>query len=150
MNKVTVERTIAAPPERVFAVSSDIPRWAEVVPAIQRIEMLTDGPVGVGTRFRETRLMFGREETETMEVLEFEAPRRYVLGAESHGSRYRTEFRFEPAGEGTRLVFDFTGVPLTVAAKVMGFLMKPMLKKMGELCAADLEALKAHVEGGGA
>lgn len=147
MNKVIVERTIAAPPERVFAASSNIPQWAEVVPAITKIEMLTDGPVGVGTRFRETRVMFGREATETMEVLEFEPPRRYLLGAESHGARYRTELRFEPDGEGTRMVFDFTGVPLTFMAKVMGFVMKPMLKKMGDLCAADMDALKAHVEG---
>lgn len=147
MNQVSVERTVAAPPQRVFAASIDIPRWPEVVPAIQEVELLTDGPVRVGTRFRETRVLFGREATETMEVLELEAPHRYLLGAESHGSRYRTEFRFEPAGDGTRIVFTFRAEPLTFAAKVMGFLMKPMMKKMVEMCAADLDALKAHVEG---
>ncbi|HVS17875.1 MAG TPA: SRPBCC family protein [Planctomycetota bacterium] len=149
MNEVTVERTVAAPPERVFAASIDVPRWPEIVPAIQKVELLSSGPVGVGTRFRETRLFFGREATETMEVLEFEPPRRYLLGAESHGSRYRTEFRFEPEGAGTRVVFTFRAEPLTFGAKVMGVLMKPMLKKMVAMCAADLDALKAHVEGRG-
>jgi uncharacterized protein YndB with AHSA1/START domain len=148
MTRITAERTIAATPERVFAAATDIAHFAEIVPAIERVELLTDGPVGVGTRFRETRVFFGREASETMEMLEFEPPRRYLLGAESHGSRYRTEFRFEPAGQGTRVVFDFSAEPLTVPAKVLSFLLKPLMaKKMTELIADDLEAIKAHVEG---
>ena len=38
MAHVVVERTIAAPPERVFAAATDIHRWAEIVPAIERVE----------------------------------------------------------------------------------------------------------------
>lgn len=146
-SKITVERTIAAPAERVFDASIDIASWPEVIPAITKVEILTDGPVGVGTRFRETRTMFGREATEEMEFLELERPHRYLLGAESHGCRYRTEFRFEPVEGGTRMVFDFASEPLHLGAKVMSFLMKPMMKKMVEMCAQDLEALKASVEG---
>lgn len=146
---VQVERTIAASPATVFAAASDVNTWVEVVPAITKIELLTDGPVGVGTRFRETRKMFGKEATEEMEFLEYESPERYVLGAESHGCRYRTEFRFEPVPEGTRLVMDFGAEPLTTGAKVMAFLMKPMMRKMADMCAKDLDAIKAKVEGQG-
>lgn len=146
MQKITVERTIAAPPARVFASATDIHRWAEIVPAIERVEVLTPGPMGVGTRFRETRKMMGREATEEMTVTGFDPPRSYVLGAESHGCRYRTELRFEPAGAGTRMVFDFGAEPLTFAAKVMMVLMKPMMKKAAQMCAKDLDAIKAHCE----
>jgi carbon monoxide dehydrogenase subunit G len=143
--RVTVERTIAAPPERVFAVAIDIHHWAEIVPAIQRVDVLTPGPMAVGTRFRETRKMMGREATEEMTVTGFDPPRGYVLAAESHGCRYRTELRFEPEGAGTRMVFEFGAEPLTLAAKVMMALMKPMMKKAAQMCAKDLEAIEAHV-----
>jgi uncharacterized protein YndB with AHSA1/START domain len=148
MAHVVVERTIAAPPERVFAVASDIHRWAQIVPAIERVEVLTPGPMAAGTRFRETRRMMGREATEEMTVTAFDPPRGYVLGAESHGCRYRTELRFEPAGAGTRMVFDFGAVPLAFGARVMMFLMKPMMKKAAQMCAKDLDAIAAHAERG--
>lgn len=148
MAHVTVERTIAAPPERVFAAATDIHRWAEIVPAIEKVEVLTPGPMRAGTRFRETRRMLGREATEEMTVTDFDPPRSYTLGAQSHGCRYRTELRFEPAGAGTRLVFDFSAEPLTFVARLMMALMKPMMKKAARLCAEDLEAIAAHVERG--
>lgn len=146
MPNITVERTIAAAPERVFAAATDIHHWAEIVPAIERVEVLTPGPMGVGTRFRETRKMMGREATEEMEVTGFSPPRSYVIGAQSHGCRYRTEFRFEPAGTGTRVIMDFGAEPLTLTSKVLTVLMRPMMKKMAEMCAKDLDAIKAHVE----
>lgn len=146
MAAITVQESIAARPEEVFAASSNIPAWAEVIPAITKIEMLTDGPIGVGTRFIETRTMFGREASETMEVIEFEPPSHYVLSAESHGCRYRTEIRFEPDGDATRMSFHFNAEPLTLFAKIMSFVMKPMMKKMIQLCAKDLQALKEHIE----
>lgn len=146
MAKIVVERTIAAPPERVFAAATDIHRWPEIVPAIEKVEVLTPGPMGVGTRFRETRRMMGREGTEEMTVTSFDPPRGYVLGAQSHGCRYRTELRFEPAGAGTRMVFDFSAEALTFGAKVMMFLMKPMMKKAAQMCAKDLDAIAAHVQ----
>ncbi|MEL6109263.1 MAG: SRPBCC family protein [Planctomycetota bacterium] len=149
MAAITVQESIAAPPEEVFAVGTNIPAWAEVIPAITKIEMLTEEPIGVGTRFIETRMMFGREASETMEVAEFEPPSHYVLVAESHGCRYRTEIRFEAEGDGTRMSFNFNAQPLTLFAKVMGFIMKPMMKKVVKLCAKDLQALKERVESKG-
>lgn len=146
MTKIVVERTIAAPPERVFAAATDVHHFADIVPAIEKVEVLTPGPMRVGTRFRETRRLMGRSATEEMTVTAFDPPRGYVVGAESHGCRYRTEFRFEPQGSGTRMVMDFGAEPLTFTAKVLSVLMKPMIKKMMDLCAQDLEAIKAHVE----
>jgi carbon monoxide dehydrogenase subunit G len=143
---VTVERTIAAPPAKVFAAASDVARWAEIVPAIARTELLTSGPVGKGTRFRETRTLFGREATEEMEFVEFDAPRTYTIGADSHGCRYRTRFDFHEASGGTRLVMSFQAEPLTFMAKVLAFVMKLLMKKMAEMCAKDLDAIKAHCE----
>lgn len=146
MPGITITETIAAPPEKVFARATDFPNAANIIQGIEKMEMLTEGPVEVGTRFRETRKMFGKLATEEMEVKTLDPPRMYALGAESHGSRYHTEFRFEPVGDGTRVTMEFQGEPLTMFAKVMTVMMKPMMKSMAKLCAKDLADLKAAVE----
>lgn len=145
--ELTMREQIAAPPERVFAVASDFANAPKAIPAILRVEMLTPGPVRPGARFRETRKMFGKEASEEMTVAELEPPRRYLLTAESHGCRYRTEFRFEPVAAGTEVVMTFRGEPLTALAKVMTIVMKPMFKSVAKLCARDLADLKRSIEG---
>ena len=142
----TVDRHIAAPPDVVFARASDFRRATETVAAIVKMDILTSGPVGVGTRFRETRVLFGREATEEMTVTTFEPPRRYTLSAESHGSRYHTELSFVPDGQGTRMTMTFQGTPVTLMARVMSVLMRPMMKSAAKMCAKDLDDIKAAIE----
>ena len=145
-NRLSVHHHVEASPQEVFAVAADFPNAARVIQAIETMQMLTEGPVGVGTRFRETRKMFGKEATEVMEVAVFEPPHRYVLHAESHGSKYVSGLTFEPEDAGTRVTMHFDAEPLSFFAKVMSFLMKPMMKKMGELCRRDLKDLGDYVE----
>jgi len=146
MTGLELRRHVAAPPEKVFAIASDFARAPETIRGIAKLELLTDGPVGVGTRFRETRVFFKREAVEEMEVTAFDPPRGYSLGAESHGCRYLTEYRFEPSGDGTDVVFTFSATPLTTVAKVMCFLMKPMAKMMLKECAKDMDDIARAAE----
>lgn len=137
-----VDERIELPPERVFAAAADFANAPARISGIVRVEMLSEGPVGIGTRFRETRRMFGKEAVEEMTVIAFEPGRSYVLGAENHGCRYRSEIRVEPDGQGSRITMSFAGEPLTFFAKVMGFLMKPMMKSLAKTCGKDLSDLK--------
>ncbi len=66
------EQQVAAPPEKVFAMMSDFANAPQRISGISKVEMLTDGAVGVGTKFKETRVMLGKEATETMEVTTFD------------------------------------------------------------------------------
>ena len=141
-----INKQIEAPIETVFAALTDITSAPETISGITKMELLTNGPVGKGTRFRETRVMFGREATEEMEVTAFETPRRYVLGCENHGCRYRTEYLLTERGGGTELSMEFDAEPLTLFAKVMSVLMKMMSKKMIETCGKDLDDLKVAIE----
>lgn len=147
MTELEIRRHVAATPQRVFAQAANFAGAADTISAITKMEMLTDGPVGVGTRFRETRVMFGREATEEMTVAAFDSPRSYILHAQSHGSDYRSEMRFEPSGDGTDVVMTFQATPLTRVAKVMSVLVKPMMKSMGKMILKDLDDLKIAVEG---
>ena len=67
--EIQVTRTIDAPPEIVWTLITDIANSPQVISGIDSVTILgsTEG-FGVGTRWRETRTMFGKEATEEMEV----------------------------------------------------------------------------------
>jgi uncharacterized protein YndB with AHSA1/START domain len=146
--QVSIATTVEAPPSRVFAVAADIARWPDFMSAIERVDLLTPGPVAIGARFRETRTMFGRSASEEMTVVEFTPPHRLVLAAHNHGTAYRAEHIFEASGAGTRLRMIFGGVPTSLMARLMaplGWLFLPAVKRQ---LAADLADLKREAERG--
>ena len=91
--------------------------------------------------------MFKREATETMEVIGFDPPGRYELGCDSCGVEFRYEFRFTPEGTGTRVDLTMAGTAKTFFAKLMSPLAGMMAGMMKKCVRADLNDIKAHVEG---
>lgn len=149
MKEISVSTHIGASPARVFATCSDFANAPQTISAIKKVEMLTPGPVGKGTKFRETRVMFGKEVTETLEVVEFDPGRSYVVGSDSCGCRYRCTFSFRQNGNGTDVECRFSAIPLTFGARIMGAIMAPFMSGMMRKCLVkDLEEIKAKVESG--
>ncbi|WP_344419525.1 SRPBCC family protein [Streptomyces lavendulocolor] len=101
---VTVERHIAAPRDRVWEALTDLPGMPGTLSGVTRVEVLTEGPFRTGTRWIETRRMFGREATEEMWVTACQAPARYVVEAESRGTHYVSEFTVRETAPGRTLV----------------------------------------------
>ena len=90
--------------------------------------------------------MHGRTATEEMTVEELEAPRLLVLSALSHGTRFRTEHRFEPDGEGTRMTVQFEGRPMTLLARLLTPLALLVIGSVRREIAADLAGLAREAE----
>lgn len=107
-HEIVVTRRLSAPPEAVWAVLTDLEHAPETLRAVTKVELLTPGPYGVGTRWRETRQMWGREATEEIWVTASEAPSRTVVEANPGKTRYTTTFTLRPAGSGTQLDVRFT------------------------------------------
>lgn len=148
MGLLTLSIHVDAPPERVFAAATDIPRAAERIRGITGIRMQTDGPVGVGTVWRETRVMFGKEHTETLEITAFDPPRSYSVGCDSCGVLWDSRFEFVPENGGTRVDLVMRSTPRTLWARVMGAVTTPLFRKALMRCIAeDLEDIKRHAEG---
>jgi len=144
-----VERTIQAPQQRVWEVVADIAAAADTITSITKIEMLTGPEVGVGTRWKETRVMLRRETTEEMEVTEFEPPLRYVVEAESCGAHFSSEVRCDPIGEDvTRLSMRMRTRPLNLFAKLMKPLAKLALKSTCKMVAKDFDDIARAATGG--
>jgi len=144
----TITEHINAPTDKVFAAATDFASAPQRISGIKKMEMLTDGPVGKGTKFRETRVMFGKEASETMEVVDFQPGRSYTLAAASHGCAYSTVVSVRPAARGgSEVTFDFSGKPLTTGARIMGTLMGWMFKgACVKAIKKDLTDLKTWLE----
>ncbi|MGW0023338.1 SRPBCC family protein [Rhodococcus sp. NPDC003383] len=108
-HRIALSRSIAAPPSAVWRVLTDIDDAARTLSGVTGIERLDATGYEVGTRWRETRVMFGKSATEEMRVAEVEPERRTVVTAESGGTTYRTVFELAPRGDGTELSVEFSG-----------------------------------------
>lgn len=128
--EIRAERTSGASCEAVWAVMTDIEASAEVITGITGVERLDGGDgFGVGTRWRETRVMFGREASEEMEVVEV---REHAYDVEAvHGSTtYRSTMTVEPDGDGSR-------ISMTFGAEQRGLMARAMAATVGRLAAGS-------------
>lgn len=135
--QITVSHDVHAPAERTWAVLTDLDRATEVLSGVRRIERLdgASGSIEVGTRWRETRVMFRREATEEMVVTAIEPGSACVVEADGAGAHYRSELRVEPLEDGrSRLSMTFGAEPTGLVARVMaatvGRLMAGSMRKM--------------------
>lgn len=145
MKSFRVTRTIDAPVERVFRAITDPEQFSRAVPDIVKVEHLSGARSGVGTRFRETRLMNGREMATELEITEHVENERVRMVADSHGTVWDSVFRVRKApGGATELSLTMDARPHTLAATIMTPLIKGVIQKA---LVKDMEAMKAFCEG---
>lgn len=134
---------VRAPVGTVFDVVAHIEKLTAAVPTITNVEFLTEQHRGVGTRFRETRVMGRREATTELEVTEYEPGERIRLLADEGGSTWDSTFTTTAEAEGTRLGLRMVATPYTLSARVLNPLTKSIVAKAVR---GDLEAVKAYCE----
>jgi uncharacterized protein YndB with AHSA1/START domain len=105
--ELTVSTVADAPVDVVWSVLTDLDAAPSTLRGVSRVERLSGDGYAVGTRWRETRKVLGREESQTMEVTGVEPPHRTVVEAHSGGVHYRTVFTLEPHERGTRIELCF-------------------------------------------
>ena len=106
MAHYTLSTHVAAPPERVFALWTDLERMGEWVGGVTGVSDVS-GPVDrVGTTYV---VHFGPMKSPT-EVLAVEAPRRFATRFGNWILRGRSSAMFEPDGDGTRVTREFETV----------------------------------------
>lgn len=147
---VVVERRIAAGQEVVWAAITDLRGMERVLSGVSKVEVLTPGEFRVGTRWRETRRMFGKDATEEMWVTVCEPPERYVVEAESHGSRYVSEWGLRGVDDGAATVVSMRFTAVTTGGGLAGLLAK-VLGGLGgravrRAIAKDLDDVASAVE----
>jgi uncharacterized membrane protein len=147
-----VSREVAASAQQVWDVVTDLEGSPAVLTAIEHVERLDDRPgFGVGTRWRETRTMFGKQATEEMEVTDVDPPHRYTVVAVNGSTTYTSTVTVTPLGaQRCELTMSFAGRSSGVVARLLA-------ATVGRLFAGatrrslqqDLDDIAAHVEGAG-
>jgi uncharacterized protein YndB with AHSA1/START domain len=126
--------TIAAPPERVWAVVVDVERWPERIPTVDAVERLDAGPLAVGSR---TRLQQPRLPTAVWTVTELADGSSYTWESSSPGVTVAAAHVIEPHPGGSRLT-----LALTVSGPLSGIgwlLSRSLTKRYVETEAASIK-----------
>jgi uncharacterized protein YndB with AHSA1/START domain len=98
---------IAAPPSAVIAFIADpvnAPRWMK---ALEVAELITPGPIGPGSRFREVMTAGGERIEAICEIVELDPDRRYAWKSVTDGpTTYGGGFTAIPIEGGTELRYE--------------------------------------------
>jgi len=143
MAKISAARKINAPIEEVFDVVAHIENFSKAVPHITDVEFLTEEHRGVGTKFKETREMRGREASTELEVTEYMANERVRMVSDTGGAVWDTVFQMRPVDGGTQLGMIMDARPHSLFARITTPIFKGMIGKAVE---ADMDAVKAYCE----
>jgi Polyketide cyclase / dehydrase and lipid transport len=139
-NTVTIRR----PAEEVFAFLADfenIPMWNY---AIEETHKASAGPVGVGTRYRQTRSVPGRS-TESFEVTVFEPASRLAIHGQIGPFQATISYELEAGVGATRLVNNVELDPSQAMLRLAAPLAGPRIKAA---VAQNLGKLRLVLEGG--
>jgi uncharacterized protein YndB with AHSA1/START domain len=116
--QVRSEVTIAAPIERVWALTVDIEHWPQLTPTMLEVDRLDAGPLRVGSRVRVTQ---PRQRPGVWVVTHLEAPTLFAWRRTLLGMTIIATHRLEPIGGGCRntLTVEVTGRGATLFSAVM-------------------------------
>ena len=94
---------VAAPPDRVWAVMSDIERWPQWTPSVTSIRPLSKGPLGLGSRalIRQPKLP-----PAVWKVVAHEPGRSFTWTSGAPGLRVTAHHFIEPTAQGTRVTLS--------------------------------------------
>ncbi|MEU8229856.1 SRPBCC family protein [Actinoplanes sp. NPDC048791] len=150
MSTVAVTRLVEAPVAAVWRVFTDLPSRCERLSTVIAVELLTQGPFGAGTEWRETRTMAdGTEITEEFRVDECVSPQRFVVSSPGIGAEYRMTYTFVPVLEGrhrggTMVTVVQDGTPTAPAGRFLALVFGGLAARTVEgALRRDLEDLAA-------
>ena len=124
---------IDRPIEDVFAFFSNFensPLWGRTIKTVKD----SDGPISVGTRFREEAKIMGRTMKHESEVTEFDPPKRFFYSNRfENGISEQARFTFESVEGGTRMNpaadVEMKGVP-QMLAPLFSLVMKTFVRSL--------------------
>jgi uncharacterized protein YndB with AHSA1/START domain len=139
MAVITNQTLIACTPEEVFDYCVDNRNELEWNPTAVSVEKITDGPVGLGTKF--LAQWKGAPVTLEVECIEYDRPRRWV-SANGGPVAVNVTGTVEAEGDASRLTFEFDARPSGWFRLVFPFFMLMMRKQEK----ANMTLLRAALE----
>lgn len=148
-HSTSLTQHVNASPEKVWTVISDILGSAATLSGVESIQMVSEGPYGEGTRWKETRSMIGRRETVEMWVAEADPPHSTTVKALQGGADYTSRFTLAERDGGTDLTLTFGAEvlrPTAVSRIMMALFGKLGMKVTRKALAKDLAEIAVKAE----
>lgn len=141
-NKVSVERVIDAPPERIFAIVADASRHADI-DGSGSVQAARKAPerLQLGSKFS-MDMRIGLPYRISNEVVEYEENRRIAW---QHFGKHRWRYELEPQADGRTLVRETFDWSTAIIPKFIELIGAPARNEPGMV--KTLERLAALVEG---
>jgi carbon monoxide dehydrogenase subunit G len=130
------------PVQEVFDYLSDFQNGPQWQSGLQGIGRITEGPIGVGTRFTSVRKAMGRRMESGIEFTAFELNKKFSIKSYSGSSPFKQTFLFENEAEGTRVNTTFE-LELGGLMNLAEPLVAPRVRREMQ---ADFDTLKEIIE----
>ena len=139
---------IEKPLEDVWKAITDFKNCSNYIESIVKLEIINEPKATlIGFKWKETRVMFGKEATETMWITDYVENEYYQTRAESHGSIYISRLSIKRAENHTKLTMSFSAEAQTFFVKIFSLCMGIVIKgSMKKALIKDLNDIKTHVE----
>lgn len=142
MNGFKLNEHIARSPEEVFEVLSNPTHATAFLDNIKESRQLTDGPIAVGTKFRETRVVNGKVASADLLVSVCQPNTHVSISTEAEGIEVAYHYHLSPEDNGTRLTWI-----CELEAKGLRKMMLPMVAAIMEKEDGNhLKQLKTYLE----
>ncbi|WP_160725633.1 SRPBCC family protein [Bacillus sp. USDA818B3_A] len=146
--RFVVKREINIVKQKVYEGLLDLNSAKQWMKGLVRIERLDNGPLHVGSQWKETRKIMGTAATEHFEVIELNEPNKIVLRCDgTKGTTGKGVFVFtyilDLSDDHTEITLNGEIEGLTGFSKLFA---KLIVGTFQRVCARDLDALKAYLE----
>jgi hypothetical protein len=111
MVRIDGEIVINWPVDAVFDFVADERNEPRYNPRMLRVEKLSPGPIGLGTRFRTAMTSRPRPAEMTIEWIGYDPPRRLASWTHLSTMEIRGALTFDPVPEGTRMRWSWVAQP---------------------------------------
>lgn len=139
---------IEATKEEIWRVMTDIEHENQTLHNVNDVEILEKPNESLnGLKWKETRILFGREEAEEISVTEFRENSFYKTHSESHGMTHDATYAIEPEGDHNLLMVDYISKPQRFSTRLTNLLFGSLMKTTTrQELLDDLEDIKKRSE----
>lgn len=145
MSEFQDQVTVNAPIQEVFQFASTVENAPLFMKNVKKVEKLTEGPLGAGTKYKETREIRGREASAVIEFIDYVPNAKYSVKSEMKGMETIYHYSFTSSGSQTNIHFECEIIAHKFSMKLIKpIFLKIMKKEDGDHLQHMKEALEKH------
>lgn len=123
MIKIEVSTRMLAPVEQVFSYTSNFENDPTWISTVSKVEKTSDGPIGIGSTFKNYVNFLGKTFHSEHEIVEYEPNKRVVIVSSAGPVPFKAHYLFQPLEAGIRFSIHIESEPagfFKLAAPLVG------------------------------